>query len=378
MRGTLGALSLTALLLLTGCSQLPEQSARAQSSGLSSASAQQLGTIRISSGLTPETRQAAYLYQAALEEAGYQVQVLEAPASRSAYLKAMGLDSSSPLEGQATAPAGGEEDLIDITPDLSGDLLLYLTDNGKVSPTTLEEQRQASASPSLSSSPSSSTSPAASASSSSPSSSPSPTSSPSGLNVRGLSSSDIISYLDRALPDQAQLLTPSAASNRYGFAITQATAAKYEIKSMADLAAHCPSLTLTAPASFVSQPNGLSALEESYACQLKDIGQSQSAQEQASQLIRAEKDLAYIYSASSQIQAQNLLFLDDPNRTQLEQKIIPITRSGSLPQEVRTIIDGVSSKLDSDSLIQLNSLTTGQEALSPEEAAQFWLTQHRK
>lgn len=334
----------------------------------SSTVAASTGTLRIGTGLTPETRHAAYIYQAALEEAGYSVEVVETGADRSAIFEQMqiGMDSSATAVPTSTSPA---KDAVHITPDLSGDLLLYLTDNGSTSPSIINEQRtraQATASATEQSSQpetSSATEPPASA-----------TPSPTNLNVRGLSSNDIVSYVDLALPDTVELLNPSAATNRYGYVVTAATAQKYGLGSMSDFGKKCDQLSLVAPDTYAANPSGESSLRDYYGCTPGQVRTTDERIEQTNQLITGQTDLAYMFSASADISANNLTLLDDPERTQLAQNIVPLVRTGELPQEAQDIINGVSAQLNTDSLIRLNSLTSGDNAVSETDAAHFWLS----
>lgn len=357
-------LGLVLALSFTSCGESGSNSAP------SSTVAASIGTVRIGTGLTPETRHAAYIYQAALEEAGYSVEVVETGTERADIFKQMQIDMGSSAPATPTSTALAQE-AIHITPDLSGDLLLYLTDNGATSPSIIEEQRakaQPSAHPSAQPEQTENT----------PSKKPSTTGTPSptatNLNVRGLSSNDIVSYVGLALPDTIEPLNPSAATNRYGYVVTAATAQKYSLGSMRDFGEQCHQLSLVAPDSYASSPSGANSLRDYYGCTPREVRTANDRSDQANQLVTGKTDLAYMFSASADIPAHNLTLLDDPERTQLAQNIVPLTRAGELPQEAKEIINDVSAQLSTDSLIRLNSLTSGDNAVSETDAAHFWLS----
>ncbi|MDY6051472.1 MAG: glycine betaine ABC transporter substrate-binding protein [Rothia sp. (in: high G+C Gram-positive bacteria)] len=373
------ALAAAISLALSGCGD-----STAGGGGSASASPATDATLRIGTGLTPETRHAAYIYQAALQEAGYTVDVVETEDDRPAYFASMGLDTAATSTARPTASSPAEG-LVHITPDLSGDLLLYLTDNGAVSPTIIEEERARAAepsptvesSPAVDSQPSMASGGSASADpsgSAGPSTSPTPSPSATSLNVRGLSSNDIVSYVDRALPDTAEVLSPSNATNRYGYVVTRATAQRYDLESMSDLGTVCAELSLVAPSSYDANPSGASSLLTHYGCTPGTRTTSNNRSDQAQELITGATSMSYMYSASAEISANNLLLLDDPERTELAQNIVPITRAGELPQEVKDILNDVSAHLDTDSLVRLNTLTSGDNPVSETDAAYFWLT----
>lgn len=336
----------------------------------SGTSASSAGLLRIGTGLTPETRHAAYIYQAALQEAGYSVEVLETGEGREAVFEQMQIDlkSAAQAEPTATSPAEGA---VHIIPDLSGDLLLYLTDNGSTSPSIINEGREQARATAQASDQShqpeiTATSTAGSEASPSPSATQ--------LNVRGLSSNDIVGYVDLALPETVELLNPSASTDRYGYVVTSATAQKYGLKSMSDLGEHCNQLSVVAPETYTINPSGKNSLQDYYGCTPGDLHIADNQQEQTSQLITGQTDLAYMFSASADLPANNLTLLSDPERTQLAQKIVPLTRAGEVPQEARDIINAVSAQITSDSLVRLNSLTSGDRAVSETDAAHFWLS----
>lgn len=354
---TLGLLPLS--LLLASCSGSQEASTP-------SPSATVLEKITIGTGLSPESSQAAYIYAAVLAEAGYQVEVKETKQGRQAYLEDLGIDLAS---NQLPASADPSQVELDLVPALSGDLLLEVTQMGTVSPSQLEEARQAAeASASASANPSPSDSATAS---------PSPSASASPLNLRGISSKDLIQTLDRALPDSVEVLEPSQASDRYGYAMTRAKAQELKISSMSDLRDKCSQLTLLAPQGYSLNPSGPVSLTSDYACTPGTTRETADRTSALEALVRGESDLIYLFSASPQISQANLLFLEDPENTQLTQKILPITRSQALPQEVKDLINKASADLSSDHLRRLNSLTSGDSAISQEDAAVFWLHQMR-
>lgn len=344
-----------------------------------SAATDTVGTIRIGTGITPETRHAAHLYAAALTQQGYTTEIVDTGSTRDQTFDAMGIDitSTATADPTATAPAEGH---VHIVPDLSGDLLLYLTDNGTVSPTTIEENRasarataEATATDTPTAEGTTATDRTVAIESSDASATPSPTAS-TGLNLRGLTSSDIVGYVDRALPDTVHLLDASNATNRYGYAITAATATQYGISSMSDLSSSCTKLSFTAPDTYRTNPSGATSLTNDYGCEPAVATVHNDRTDLANALITGTADIAYLYSTSTEISQHSLTFLDDPEGTQLAQNIVPLTRTGELPSDVTDTINSVSARLDSAALTQLNALTGGTNPISETDAANFWLS----
>lgn len=373
-------LTACAALALTACGTTSTSiTATGTPDTAASAATDTVGTIRIGTGITPETRHAAHLYAAALTQQGYTTEIVDTGSTRDQTFDSMGIDitSTATADPTATAPAEGH---VHIVPDLSGDLLLYLTDNGTLSPTTIEENRastrataEATATATPTAEGTTATERTVAIESSNASATPSPTAS-TGLNLRGLTSSDIVGYVDRALPDTVHLLDASKATNRYGYAITAATATKYGISSMSDLSSSCTKLSFTAPDTYRTNPSGATSLTNDYGCEPTVATVHNDRTDLANALITGTADIAYLYSTSTEISQHSLTFLDDPEGTQLAQSIVPLTRTDELPSGVTDTINSVSARLDSAALTQLNALTGGANPISETDAANFWLS----
>lgn len=131
-------------------------------------SAPTYGTLRIGYGALREMHAVAHVYAQALRRVGYTVELVETGHSRSLALRALlapsgrqestGTESTTPEVSEAEATAAYEAlpvdrgaasveaqdvDPLDIVIDYSGDLLLYLTDDGKLSPAAVQNERVA-------------------------------------------------------------------------------------------------------------------------------------------------------------------------------------------------------------------------------------------
>ncbi len=66
------------------------------------------------------------------------------------------------------------------------------------------------------------------------------------------------------LPGDLSILTPSPASDTDTVTVTGATAAKWSLKTIADLAAHSAEVRFAAPSAFATRPSGLPGLRQKY------------------------------------------------------------------------------------------------------------------
>lgn len=325
-------------VVLTGCS--------GGEGSTSDPSASEHRPIRIGKGLTHESETLAYLYAGALRDAGYKTEVIDSATSREQYVGDMkvGGDSSP-----------------DVVPDYSGNLLLGLTHGGKDNP-------QASATPSPTES--SGIDPRASAS---VTPSPTPTA---DFNVHGMSSSDITATLPKVLPDGVGTLNASSAENKDALVVNRITAAKFKLSTISDVAEKCQELTFGVPKDFPSKTYGEKGLRDLYGCSPKKFVEVDNQEDLANQLASGQVDVADIFSASAAIPDNNYLVLEDPKANFVAQQVIPVVRKDELPDSARDAINSLSGKLATADLIFLDRLTTGDQPISAEDAANFWLKEN--
>lgn len=328
-RRLLAVLGAVLALLLTACGQAHDVTP--------DPSASTFGTVRIGKGPTRETEIIAWLYADNLKKAGYSTEVVDTGSTRADYLARM-KDSG--------------DRAVDITPDYTGNLLLHLTDGGTTNPLAT-----ASATPS----------PSASASASA-----------TGLNVRGMSSSDITSTLDRVLAPSLTIYDAAKAENKDALVVTQATAAKYGLSTINDLAKHCKDLTFGVPSGFPDQAYGTEGLKKLYGCQPGSYVTQDDQEKLSDALATDQVQVADLFSASSEIKDNNYVVLEDPQADFIAQQVVPVVRANTLPSSARDAVNNVSGMLGSNDLVFLDQLITGDDAISPEEAARFWLEQQSR
>lgn len=318
-------------------------------------SASSFGTVRIGKGFSRETEAIAYLYAGILKNAGYSTEVVDTGSSRADYLRQM-------KDGTAQAPL--------VTPDYSGNLLLELTDDGKASPRQDDAAAASASAPGSGASGSPDVDAGASAGASA-----SPTAT--GLNVSGMSSGDIVTTIKRALPAQLGVLSPASAENKDALVVSQATAARYDLSSIGDLAEHCADLAFGVPAGFAARSYGTAGLKKLYGCTPRTYREIDDQAELVDRLSDATVKVADVYTASAAIGHDDLVVLEDPQANFIAQQVIPVVREGKLPSSATAAIDNVSSRLSSEDLTRLDELMSGPDALSPEKAASFWLAEGR-
>lgn len=393
-------------------------------------SAPAYGTLRIGYGVLREMHAVAHVYAQALRRVGYTVELVETGHSRSLGLRALlapsgrqestGTESTTPevREAEATAayealPAdrgtasGQDQDIkpLDIVIDYSGDLLLYLTDDGKLSPAAVQNERVAASvtasaaaagvtlppaptqNPSVTPSDTDSgtgtngeasgtASPSAGSSADSTASA-SATRSTDPINLRAMTTTDMTNAISRILPEGLNLLNGADATNRDVLVTTRAVSARHKLTSLAGLRDVHAALGFSIPDSYSTGTYGIESLRSLYRYTARTVKQQNDPAERVRALTDDSVQVTLLHSVNPAIDDNRLVVLEDPSSAMLQQQLVPIIRR-TLPDSARNAINRVSSTLDTGNLSFLLQLTSGSNPIADDDAAQFILDHPRK
>src|SRR5579875_3466216 len=164
--------------------------------------------------------------------------------------------------------------------------------------------------------------------------------------------------LYKRLPGDLSILTPSPASDTDTVTVTAATAANWNLKTIADLAAHSADVKFAAPADFRSRPAGLVGLRQKYGLDVGPGNFVAISDGGGAVTVRALLDgtvnAANIFSTSPAIPQNHLVVLDDPEHNFLAGNIVPLVNSQKKSDRLKDVLDAVSAKLSTAGLAQLN------------------------
>jgi osmoprotectant transport system substrate-binding protein len=185
------------------------------------------------------------------------------------------------------------------------------------------------------------------------------------------------SALRKALPGDLAILTPSPASDTDTVTVTDATAKKWNLKTIADLAPHSAEVKFAAPSEFQTRPVGLPGLKENYGLDIAPANFVAISDGGGPATVKALVDgtvtAANIFSTSPAIPQNNLVVLEDPKNNFLASNVVPLANSQKMSDQLKTILDGVSAKLTTEGLTQLNADVSGNTGMDPDEAARKWV-----
>ncbi|WP_311448961.1 glycine betaine ABC transporter substrate-binding protein [uncultured Rothia sp.] len=361
-------------------------------------SASSYGTLRIGYGALREMRAVAHVYARALRQVGYTVELVDTDNSRATALRGLMVPSANSATPTATLPDDEETgsttaaalEPLDLVIDYSGDLLLYLTDDGKISPAAAQNERiAASVSASAAAAgvtlpPAPTVTPTAEESTASAhaedgtaSPSASSTRSADPINLRAMSTTDMTNAISRILPEELMLLNGANATNKDVLVTTRAVSARHKLNSLANLRDVQSSLAFSIPTGYSSGTYGVDSLRSLYRYRVHDPKIQDDPAERVNALTADTVQVTLLHSCDSAIDDNRLVTLEDPSTALLQQQLVPIIRR-TLPDSARTAINRVSSTLDTGNLSFLLRLTSGSNPIADDDAAQFILDHPRK
>ncbi len=191
---------------------------------------------------------------------------------------------------------------------------------------------------------------------------------------------DVELALLRALPGDLSVLTPSEAADTDTVAVTAETAAKWNLTSIADLAAHSAEVKFGGPSEFLNRAEGLPGLKKIYGLDIPEKNFVAISDGGGPATVRALADgtvtAADLFSTSPAIPQNNFVVLADPKNNFPAANVVPVVSSQKKSTELKRVLDAVSAKLTTDDLIALNGAVSGNSGIDPDEAARKWLAEH--
>jgi osmoprotectant transport system substrate-binding protein len=195
-------------------------------------------------------------------------------------------------------------------------------------------------------------------------------------NATAHSPEDVAKALTKALPQGVLMLKPSQAQDSDGVAVTRATAEKYKLKTISDLAPIASELVLGGPPEWKTRKEGIIGLKDLYGLQFKsfkslDVGGPLTL----SALINDQVQAANLFSTDPAIADNDLVILEDVKNLFPAQNIVPVIAKAKVSDVVTKTLDAVSAALTTKDLILMNGRLANHDSF--DVVAEEWLTQHK-
>jgi osmoprotectant transport system substrate-binding protein len=183
--------------------------------------------------------------------------------------------------------------------------------------------------------------------------------------------------LYKRLPGDLSILTPSPAADTDTVTVTAETAARWNLKTIADLAAHSPEVKFAAPSDFQSRSSGCVGLRARYGLDIAPGNFVAISDDGGAVTVRAllmgTVNAANIFSTSPAVMQNHLVVLDDPEHNFLAGNIVPLVNSQKKSDRLKDVLDAVSAKMTTRGLADLNASVAGNSGIDPDQAARNWL-----
>jgi osmoprotectant transport system substrate-binding protein len=175
-----------------------------------------------------------------------------------------------------------------------------------------------------------------------------------GVAAKATDTTQARARLDAALrPEGLQALTPAAAQNANGLAVTLETARRLHLTAISDLRAHASALVLGGPTECPRRPYCLAGLRSTYGLAFGRFVAYDRETQRVTALEEGVVDVAVIFTTDGLLAARDLVLLADDRRLQPVENVVPIVSQRAVTRygaRVASALDAVSARLDSAAL----------------------------
>lgn len=172
------------------------------------------------------------------------------------------------------------------------------------------------------------------------------------------------------------VLEPSPAADQNAYAVTKATADKYSLKTMSDLAKVSKDLTLGGPPECPDRPFCIPGLKSTYGIEFKDFKSLDAGGPKTKGALEAgDIDVGLVFSSDGAVTAKNFVVLEDDKHLQTADNIVAIVRTDKLDDTITSVLNDIDAKLTTKDLQDLNKRADIDKE-DPDALAQEWLKSH--
>ncbi len=180
--------------------------------------------------------------------------------------------------------------------------------------------------------------------------------------------------LKDALPDGLTVLDFAEAQDKDAVAVTKATADKYSLTAIGDLAPVASKLVLGGPPEWKTRSTGLPGLKKIYGLTFKDFSELDAGGPLTLKALQDGRIQAgNLFTTDPALATGDIVALQDPDNLFAAQNIVPLLRTDAVSDKVTSTLNAVSAALDTDTLAALVArVVTDKE--DPEDVAASFLS----
>jgi osmoprotectant transport system substrate-binding protein len=173
------------------------------------------------------------------------------------------------------------------------------------------------------------------------------------------------------------LLEPSAAQDKDAVAVNEATAKKYKLtgqSTIADLADVAPDLVIGGSPEFQTRQQGLKGLKSVYGLEFKSFKALDAGGPLTVAALKGNNiQAADIFTTDPGISKNKFVVLQDPKNLFGFENVTPLAYKSGLTSAGVSVLNNVSAKLDTETLVKLNSQVQDDNK-DPLDVAKSWLS----
>jgi len=171
-------------------------------------------------------------------------------------------------------------------------------------------------------------------------------------------------------------LDASPAQDQNGFAVTPATAQRYGLRTLTDLARVSRQMVFGGPPECLQRPFCLPGLERTYGIEFRDVISNLDAggPRTVSALAEGTVDVALLFTSDAAIDLNDFVLLEDDRSLQPAENVTPVVRTDVLDRLGTTLaetVNAVSALLSTGELRTLNAEVA--RGATPQQIASRWL-----
>jgi len=167
---------------------------------------------------------------------------------------------------------------------------------------------------------------------------------------------EVDAALAAKLPSTLTVLNPAPAQDSDSITVTAATAAKFHLKSIADLKPYASGMVLGGPPEFKTRSDGIAGLKANYGLTFKSFDPlDTSGPITLSALTGGKVQAADVFTTTPQIVTDKLVSLADPKFNFAAQNVIPLVYKPALTPTISATLNAVDAKLTTSALLQMDN-----------------------
>jgi osmoprotectant transport system substrate-binding protein len=166
---------------------------------------------------------------------------------------------------------------------------------------------------------------------------------------------EVDAALKAKLPSTLEVLPPSSAQDKDSVTVTQATAKKDHLTSIADLKPYAKNMVFGGPSEFKTRTDGLVGLKKNYGLTFKGFDPlDESGPLTLAALQDGKVQAADVFTTTPQIITDKLVALADPKFNFAAQNVIPLVYKKAATPTITSTLNEISAKLTTAGLLAMD------------------------